>query len=79
MTAYKPCLLPVQADGQIEIKTPGVYMFQKKEAGTWLIHATDPTQKQTRLSFAINGEEVNIDVPATSPRGKTIQIIHHTL
>ena len=79
VTAYESCLLPLQADGQIEIKTPGVYMFQKKEAGTWLIHATDPTQKQTRLSLAINGEAVNIDVPATSPRGKTIQIIHHTL
>lgn len=74
VAAYEPYLLRLQADGQIEIKTPGIYMFQKNDAGDWLIHVADPTQKQTDLRLEINGKEVDAAIPASSPRGKTIQI-----
>ena len=73
VTAYEPQKLDLRYDLQVDILTPGIYMF-RRDRGDWHVEAADPTHKQISLSLTINGRDVKIVFPSSHPLGKSISI-----
>ena len=71
MTAYEPQVVNLQKDLQVDLQTPGIYMFRLHN-GNWLIEAADPTHKQHSLSLKMNGKDVKIVFPPCHEPGKSI-------
>lgn len=73
VTAYEPQKLELQKDLQVDIRTPGIYMFRPHN-GDWQIEATDPTHKHQFLSLKMNGQDVKIVFPPCHEPGKSISV-----
>ena len=71
VTAYEPQVVNLQKDLQVDLQTPGIYMFRLHN-GNWLIEAADPTHKQHSLSLKMNGKDVKIVFPPCHEPGKSI-------
>ena len=69
VTAYEPQVVNLQKDLQVDLQTPGIYMFRLHN-GNWLIEAADPTHKQHSLSLKMNGKDVKIVFPPVMNREK---------
>ena len=73
VTAYEPQKLELQKDLQVDIRTPGIYLFRPHN-GNWQIEATDPTHKHQSLSLKMNGQDVKIVFPPCHEPGKSISV-----
>ena len=69
MTAYESQVVNLQKDLQVDLQTPGIYMFRLHN-GNWLIEAADPTHKQHSLSLKMNRKDVKIVFPPAMNREK---------
>ena len=76
VTAYEPQVLDLQKGLQVDLQTPGIYMFRLHN-GNWLIEAADPTHKQHALSLKMNGKDVKIVFPSGHEPGKNISYLCH--
>ena len=71
VTAYESQVVNLQKDLQVDLQTPGIYMFRLHN-GNWLIEAADPTHKQHSLSLKMNRKDVKIVFPPCHEPGKSI-------
>ena len=69
VTAYESQVVNLQKDLQVDLQTPGIYMFRLHN-GNWLIEAADPTHKQHSLSLKMNRKDVKIVFPPAMNREK---------
>lgn len=70
---YKADAISLDNDLQFSSDKPALFLI-KKNRGSWIVDAADPTQRLSKLSIKLNGKIMDISLPADEYRGKSVTV-----